>query len=234
MAEALDRSNCGIVTPDGFEEAGATELAPAFGLRVLKHRFPWLRTCPSGRSAAPGAESGGQPRAVQTLARPPGVIVRTTPIRRSKTGPSKPRPRTRSPLGKGGRCHRCWPIPRSRDWTRSIRNWRNGACALRATPRMVRLIFGWDQPHLSSGAGAGPVDSTTGPVVRLETVQAAGHPTASPARAGHSPGGGASGESVSAGLLVDERQRDRATGLGQHLARGTGRAEPAATMDRKR
>ena len=50
------------------------------------------------------------------------------------------------------------------------------------------LILGWDQPYLSRGAGAGSVDSTTGPVVLLETVETAGHPTASSALPGHPPG----------------------------------------------
>jgi len=72
----------------------------------------------------------------------------------------------------------------------------------------------------------------TGAVVLLETVALAAHTAAAPHRVGDTPRRGDEGQPLSAGLLVDEREWDRATRVEQRVAAGTGRAGLEITMDR--
>ena len=69
-------------------------------------------------------------------------------------------------------------------------------------------------------------------VVLLETVAATTHTTAASHRAGHQPGGGDEGQSLSSRLLVDERQRNRAARVEQRVAAGTAGAGFEGTVDR--
>ncbi len=74
--------------------------------------------------------------------------------------------------------------------------------------------------------------AATGAAVLLETVEATAPPAAAPDRAGHSSQRGWESQPLSPGLLVDERERDRAARLKQGVAVGSRGAEHAATMDR--
>lgn len=87
-------------------------------------------------------------------------------------------------------------------------------------------------PHLSSGVGAGPMAAMTGAVALLEAVATSAHAAAASHHAGHSPGGGDECQPMSSWLLVDERQRDRATRVNQRVVAGTRRAGLEATVDR--
>ncbi len=69
-------------------------------------------------------------------------------------------------------------------------------------------------------------------VVLLEAVAATAHPAAASHLTGHRPGGGDEGQPLSSRILVDERQRDRATRVEQRVAAGTRRARAEDTMDR--
>ena len=71
-----------------------------------------------------------------------------------------------------------------------------------------------------------------GAVVLLETVETTAPTAAASNRVGDFPQRGEESQPLSPGLLVDERERDRAARLKQGVAVGPRGAEHAATMDR--